>query len=67
MGAVGVVAAVVVVAAPKEQQDEEFVVHVAPSWFLDFQSYQLEHVGLGAVASGAELGFVTSEGLAEKS
>lgn len=68
LGVVGVVVvAAVVVEVPKEQLGERSVAHVAPSWFVGFPSYQLEHVGLGAVASGVELVFVTSEGLAEKS
>lgn len=60
-------AAAVVVEVPAGQLDEGFVVHAAPSWFSGFLSYLAEHAGLGVAAFGAELGFETSEGLAEKS
>lgn len=52
---------------PKEQLGERSVAHVVPSWFVGFPSYRLEHVGLGAVASGVELESATSAGLAEMS
>jgi hypothetical protein len=48
-----------VVGAPEELPDAKFVVHAAPSSFLDCQSFQAGGVDLDAAAFGAGWGYAT--------